>query len=62
MFRCLAVVGAYLILGGCSFFQTHEYATCEVTWSCESCEEVEVRVFGESASGEDSKEVEVPAL
>ncbi len=64
------------MLPGCSFFQQHEYSTCNVQVDYIPCATeadsgftlidtddgcgVRVKVLGESASGEDSKEVEVP--
>jgi len=54
------VVATGLVLGGCSFFQQHEYSTCEVEIECDECPDLKIKVLGESASGEDSKEVEVP--
>jgi hypothetical protein len=60
MTRHTSLMVAFLLssLNGCSFFNQHEYSTCEVEIECE--EGCEARILGESASGEDSKEVELP--
>jgi len=76
----LGVAAALVMgLGGCSFFQEHEYSTCEVDARYIPCNEEaggftlietgdkidcgwQITVNGESASGQEQKEVELPAL
>ena len=49
-----------LLLSSCSWLSEGQYHTCEVTYQCERCEDLEVRVFCENARSSDSKEVENP--
>lgn len=51
-----------LLLGGCSWLTSGEYFTCEVEWECDDCKDVTLRVFGEQAANEESKEVENPGF
>lgn len=59
-FGAIVILSSLGAISGCSFFQQHEYSTCEVEIECDECPDLKIKILGESASGEDSKEVEVP--
>ncbi len=48
------------LLCSCSWLSEGQYHTCEVTWQCDDCKDVKIRVFCENARSSDSKEVENP--
>lgn len=59
MARALVALLVFL-LGGCSWLSTSEYFTCEVEFTADECKDCKVKVFGENANNEDSKEAENP--